>query len=75
MAVYDIDVTREHCPMTFVRVKLELNKLAKGDVLNVKVTPGEPLDHLPASATEQGFKVLSVKETSVKGVFNIEIEK
>ncbi|MDR3245645.1 MAG: sulfurtransferase TusA family protein [Prevotellaceae bacterium] len=75
MATYYLDVTKEHCPMTFVKTKIELNKLQKGDVLNVKTTAGEPLENVPQSATEQGFKVLSVNETSVPGIYNIEIEK
>jgi TusA-related sulfurtransferase len=75
MAIYNLDVTKEHCPMTFVKTKIELNKLQKGDILNVKVIAGEPLDNVPKSAAEQGFTVLSVKETSVDGVYNIEIRK
>jgi TusA-related sulfurtransferase len=75
MAIYNLDVTKEHCPMTFVKTKIELNKLQAGDILNVKVTEGEPLQNVPRSATEQGFKVLSVEETSTKGIYNIEIEK
>ncbi|MDR1609892.1 MAG: sulfurtransferase TusA family protein [Candidatus Symbiothrix sp.] len=73
--VYDLDVTQEHCPMTFVKTKIALNKLQPGDVLNVKVTEGEPLENVPKSATEQGYIVLSVKETDTTGVYNIEIEK
>jgi TusA-related sulfurtransferase len=75
MATHDLDVTKEHCPMTFVKTKIALNKLQKGDILNVKVTEGEPLENVPVSAVEQGFKVLSVKETGVAGIYNIEIEK
>jgi TusA-related sulfurtransferase len=75
MATFNLDITKEHCPITFVKTKIELNKLQKGDVLNVKLTEGEPLENVPRSATEQGFKVLSVKETSTPGIYNVEIEK
>jgi TusA-related sulfurtransferase len=75
MAKYDLDITKEHCPMTFVKTKIALNKLQEGDILNVKLTEGEPLENVPRSAAEQGFKVLSVKETDVTGIYNIEIEK
>jgi TusA-related sulfurtransferase len=75
MATYNLDVTKEHCPMTFVKTKIELNKLRQGDVLNVKVTEGEPLENIPKSAVEQGFKVLSVKESDTPGIHTIEIEK
>ena len=61
--------------MTFVKTKIELSKLKQGDILNVKLSEGEPLENVPKSASEQGFKVLSVTETSTKGVYNVEIEK
>ncbi|MDR3253118.1 MAG: sulfurtransferase TusA family protein [Tannerella sp.] len=72
---YDIDVTKEHCPMTFVKTKIALSKLQSGDILNVKLLEGEPLENVPKSATEQGFKVLEVTETDKSGVYNIKIEK
>lgn len=74
MAIFNLDVTEEHCPMTFVKTKIALNKLQKGDVLNVKVRGGEPLENIPRSATEQGFHVLSVKETGAPDIYTIEIE-
>jgi TusA-related sulfurtransferase len=73
--IYNLDVTKEHCPMTFVKTKIELNKLQKGDVLQVKVSEGEPLENVPQSATEQGYTVLSITETATPGIYNIEIEK
>jgi TusA-related sulfurtransferase len=72
---YELDVTKEHCPMTFVKTKIALNKLQKGDILHVKALEGEPLENVPKSAAEQGFKVLSVTETETPGTYNIEIEK
>jgi TusA-related sulfurtransferase len=75
MAIYNLDVTKEHCPMTFVKTKIELNKLQKGDMLHVKLLEGEPLENVPRSAKEQGFNVLSVMATETPGVYDITIEK
>jgi TusA-related sulfurtransferase len=75
MATYHLDVTKEHCPMTFVKTKIELNKLQKGDLLQVKLLEGEPLENVPRSAREQGFNVVSVTETGQKGVHIVSIEK
>jgi TusA-related sulfurtransferase len=75
MATVNLDVTKEHCPMTFVKTKIALNKLVKGDILLVKVTEGEPLENVPRSAVEQGFKVLSVTESEEPGIHLIEIER
>ena len=75
MDIHYLNVTKERCPMTFVKVKIALNKLKAGDILQVKVTDGEPLENIPRTADEQGFKTLSVKESETAGIFNIEIEK
>ena len=59
---YPLDITQEHCPMTFVRTKLKLAQMAKGDTLEVLLSEGEPLNNVPRSAAEQGFKVLAVEQ-------------
>ena len=59
---HTLDITREHCPMTFVRTKLKLAQMAKGDTLEVLLSEGEPLENVPRSAEEQGFKVLAVEQ-------------
>lgn len=61
MATFKLDITREHCPMTFVKTKIQLSKLNTGDVLEVLLTEGEPLENVPKSSREQGFNVLEVK--------------
>lgn len=71
---YEIDITREHCPMTLVRTKLQLAKMAAGDTLGVLLTEGEPLNNIPRAATEQGFKVLGVEHVEGK-VHRVNIEK
>lgn len=58
---YSIDITKEHCPMTFVKVKLKLAQMSPGDTLEVLLSGGEPLRNVPRSAEEQGYKVLSVE--------------
>ena len=47
--------------MTFVKTKIELAKLAEGDILEVLLAEGEPLENVPRSAKEQGYNVLSVE--------------
>ena len=58
MATKVLDITKEHCPMTFVKTKIELSKLKEGELLEVLLSEGEPLDNVPRNAVEQGFKVL-----------------
>ena len=74
MATYNLDITKEYCPMTFVKTKIQLAKIAKDDILEVLVTEGEPLDNIPKSATEQGFEVLGI-ENLHDNIFKIRIRK
>lgn len=62
MKTVKLDITKEHCPMTFVKTKLELEKLYKGDILEVLLKEGEPLENVPKTVTEQGNKVLDIKK-------------
>ncbi len=74
MIIKLLDITKEHCPMTFVKTKIELSKLQIGDRLEVLLTEGEPLENVPRSATEQGFKVLEVIHVK-DNIHKITIEK
>ena len=74
MSTKQLDITKDHCPMTFVKTKIELSKLQAGDKLEVLLTEGEPLDNVPKSATEQGYKVLDISHVKDK-VHKIIIEK
>ena len=58
---YFLDITKDQCPMTFVKAKVKLAKLMPGDRLEVLLTGGEPLRNVPRSAREQGYKVISVQ--------------
>ena len=55
----EIDITTETCPMTFVRVKLALERMSSGSVLAVTLRGEEPLRNVPRSASAEGHEVLS----------------
>jgi len=57
---YTLDITKEHCPMTFVKTKLRLEELNKGDILEVLLCEGEPLTNVPKTVKEQGYQVLEI---------------
>lgn len=60
--------------MTFVRTKLKLAQIAKGDILEVLLSEGEPLENVPRSAKEQGFNVIAIDH--VDGTtYKVTIEK
>lgn len=74
MTTKTLDITQEHCPMTFVKTKIELSKLQKGDRLEVLVTDGEPLENIPGSSKEQGFTIKEIVNLH-ENIYKIVIEK
>ena len=54
-----LDITNDQCPMTFVKTKLELARLAKDDQLLILVAAGEPANNLPKSLKNDGYPVIS----------------
>ncbi len=56
-----LDITKETCPMTFVKVKLALSRMAAGEQLVVHLKEGEPLNNVPASCEEQGYHVEALR--------------
>lgn len=56
-----LDITGEVCPMTFVKTRLLIERMAAGDEAEIRLNGGEPLDNVPASVTELGHAVLGVE--------------
>jgi TusA-related sulfurtransferase len=57
-----IDITGQLCPMTFVRTRLALDRLAPGQVLAVRLQGDEPRRNVPRTAAEQGHAILAMTE-------------
>lgn len=55
-----LDVSADRCPMTFVRTRLRLDRMAAGQVLEVRFAGREPAENLPRSARELGHDVLAL---------------
>ncbi len=55
-----LDITAETCPMTFVRVKLAIERLGEGETLEVRLKGAEPLRNVPRSLAEHGHTVLEL---------------
>jgi TusA-related sulfurtransferase len=61
-----LDITGLSCPMTWVRTKLELERMDAGEALDVRCREGsEALENVPRSAREAGHGV-SVEGTHVR---------
>jgi tRNA 2-thiouridine synthesizing protein A len=69
-----LDVTRDICPMTFVRTRLALDRLSAGQVLLVLLRGAEAQRNVPRSAREHGHKVLG-QQIGADGVMRLLLER
>jgi len=56
-ADFYLDITGEVCPMTFVRAKLLVERMAPGQLAEVRLKGGEPLLNVPRSLAELGHEL------------------
>jgi tRNA 2-thiouridine synthesizing protein A len=54
-----LDITTDTCPMTFVRTRLALDRLAPGEILAVRMKGQEPERNVARTSAAQGHIVLS----------------
>lgn len=69
-----IDITADVCPMTFVRTRLALDRMAIGEILQVRLKGREPEQNVPRTAEAQGHAVLG-SETGDDGVTTLWIRR
>ena len=56
-----LDITREVCPITFVKTKLLIERMLPGEIACVRLSDGEPLQNVPRSVAEHGHTVLRLE--------------
>jgi tRNA 2-thiouridine synthesizing protein A len=61
-----LDITDVVCPVTFARTLLKLEDMMVGEVLEVIMNGGEPLEKVPKSITNEGHKVILIEEAGGK---------
>ena len=67
-----LNLINDKCPITFVKIKLALEKLKEKDVLTIHLSDKEAVERLPESLNELGYKVL-VKSKLENGIFSFKI--
>jgi TusA-related sulfurtransferase len=75
---YFLDITKEVCPMTFVRTRLLIEKMAAGQIAEIRLSGGEPLENVPDSVIELGHAVLGIErepDTPAPGIHRLRIRK
>lgn len=57
-----IDVRGVACPNNFVKIKLKLEMMKDGQILEVILDGGKPMSSVPGSIKEEGHKIIKKVE-------------
>lgn len=57
-----LDLRGTPCPLNFVRTKLRLEQMAGGEVLEVWLDPGEPIEQVPDSLRMEGYRIEQIDD-------------
>lgn len=71
---HELDITGEVCPMTFVRTKLRLERMAEGEILRIRLRNGEPLENVPRALVDHGHEILRLEALDER-VWLLEVRK
>lgn len=68
-----LDLRGVVCPINFVKTKLKLEEMGKGQILEIVIDPGEPMANVPRSIKEEGHRIIKVEK--IDNHFRLLIEK
>lgn len=57
-----LDLRGVMCPINFVKTKLKLEAMESGEILEVILDSGDPIQNVPKSIKEEGHKIVEVKK-------------
>ena len=69
-----LDLRGTPCPLNFVRTKLKLQKMPAGNLLEVWLDAGEPVEQVPDSLRSSGFLVEKLEKT-IEGHFMLYVRQ
>lgn len=75
MADFALDITRDVCPLTFVKTKLLLERMAPGETAEIRLIGKEPLENVPRSVRDHGHEVVSLLPDGTSAAFMLTIRK
>ena len=55
-----LDITGETCPLTFVRTKICMKRIASGEILEIRLKAGTALRNVPYGLRELGHEVIEI---------------
>ena len=69
-----VDITDVQCPVTFVKAKVALEELDDGQILQVHLNDGEPVQNVPRSVKDEGHRILKLKANE-DGTYELYVKK
>ena len=57
-----LDLRGTPCPINFVRTKLQLEQMNPGQLLEVWLDPGEPIEQVPDSLVMAGYAIEKLED-------------
>ena len=69
-----VDITDVVCPVTFVKTKVALEELEDGQILQVHLNDGEPVQNVPRSVKDEGHQILKLKDNE-DGTYDLIVKK
>ena len=69
-----VDITDVNCPVTFVKAKVAIEEIDLGQVLQIHLNDGEPVQNVPRSLKDEGHKVLKLEDNGDE-TFELYVEK
>ena len=57
-----LDLRGIKCPINYVKTKLKIEKMNKGEIIEVLLDEGEPINNVPASLKEDGQEVMKIEK-------------
>jgi len=69
----NLDLRGVICPLNFVKTKLKLEEMKKGEILEVLLDEGEPIRNVSRSIKEEGHQIIKVEK--IGQVYKILIRK
>ena len=67
-----IDLRGVMCPINFVKTKLRLESMEDGQILEVILDSGEPIQNVPKSLKDEGYKIVEVNKE--EDCFRLKVE-
>lgn len=71
--VESMDLKGTPCPLNYVKAKLKLETLNSGQILEILLDEGEPIENVPKSLEQDGHKILEIKKQD--GYYKVIVKK